>query len=111
MILLPSTVLELVDIFLGRVEDDLGFRLLEAMSWSADDTKVGRHGLRTSLLLREVQGEVSHRDEVEGNASQAALTIDSGIPDLDVMFRSFGEIQHLSRSRSRTLSSKVHSCL
>jgi len=81
------------------------------MSGSADDTRVGGHGLRASLLLGEVQGEMSHRDEVEWNASQAALPIDAGVPDLDVIFRSFGEVQHLRRSRSRTLSRKVHSCL
>jgi hypothetical protein len=84
---------------------------------TADDTDLGLaaevrgHGLRTSLMLREVEGEVSHWNEIEGYTPKTTLTIEAGIPDLDVKFSIVGKVLERHGCRCRTLTSKVDSSL
>jgi hypothetical protein len=84
---------------------------------TADDTNLGLaaeirgHGLRASLMLREVEGEVSHRDKIKGYTSKTTLTIEAGIPDLDVKFSIVGKVLERHGCRCRTLTSKVDSSL
>lgn len=85
----------------SRKAEDIS--LTGAICWTADDTKVGWHGLRASKL-REVQTEISHRDVVERDASHAALSNEGGVPTFNCMLRRFGEISE--RKRRCALASK-----
>jgi hypothetical protein len=90
----------------GRFLD--GLSLLVAFCRAADDTVVGSNGLRASLMLCEVHGDMGQRNEVEGNGSKLALTIVASIPHNDVVLGSLGEILERNRDRRSALTSEVH---